>query len=104
MSLALVLNELRTNAVKYGALSVPRGGVEVWGRKDEKGHVVLRGSRPAAHWSDDQQEKALGQDLSGRLYLPRHGLSIGPRASSANCKCQCGPKNFRFNQRALGAK
>jgi two-component sensor histidine kinase len=35
VALALTVNELATNAVKYGALSVPDGGVVVAGRRDD---------------------------------------------------------------------
>jgi two-component sensor histidine kinase len=34
VGLALAINELGTNAVKYGALSVPHGKVDITGRKD----------------------------------------------------------------------
>ena len=43
MALALVLHELATNAVKYGALSVPEGHVVVlWGTTDIEGAARLQ--------------------------------------------------------------
>ena len=41
VSLALVINELATNAVKHGALSVPRGKVEITGKIDDTSHEVV---------------------------------------------------------------
>jgi len=53
VSLALTVNELATNAVKYGALSVPDGGVVVAGRRDDGvGELVITWSEhggPAVH-------------------------------------------------------
>jgi two-component sensor histidine kinase len=41
VSLALVINELATNAVKYGALSVPNGRVVISGHKDDAAHEII---------------------------------------------------------------
>lgn len=41
VAVALVLNELGTNALKYGALSVAGGVVQISGRQDETDHVLL---------------------------------------------------------------
>jgi two-component sensor histidine kinase len=41
VSLALVVNELATNAVKHGALSVPRGKVDITGRIDDASRELV---------------------------------------------------------------
>jgi two-component sensor histidine kinase len=43
-SIAIVLHELTTNAVKYGALSVPAGRLQVEWSRAENGQLVLRWS------------------------------------------------------------
>ena len=41
MSISLVINELCTNAVKYGALSTPNGRVSVTGHLDEAPKTLI---------------------------------------------------------------
>jgi two-component sensor histidine kinase len=41
VGLALALNELATNAVKYGGLSAPAGSVEITGQTDEEAHELV---------------------------------------------------------------
>ena len=43
-SIAIALHELTTNAVKYGALSVPAGRLQVEWSRAENGQLVLRWS------------------------------------------------------------
>jgi two-component sensor histidine kinase len=41
VSLALVINELATNALKYGALSVPNGHVSISGHKEDAANELI---------------------------------------------------------------
>ena len=84
MSLAMVLHELATNAMKYGALSVPTGRVDIsWARLD-KSHPTLQITwretggppvRPPASkgFGTTLIERSLPHDLGGSVslqYLP----------------------------------
>ena len=73
-AIAMVLHELTTNAVKYGALSVPSGRLRVeWSRGD--GHLVIRWSEADGPPVKPPQRQGFGtrvvnrviQDLKGKL-------------------------------------
>ena len=81
LSLSLLLHELGTNALKYGALSVPGGVVRIaWARVDDAGMPSLRvvweerGGPPATPPTDDGFGsrlilRAAEYDLAGRATL-----------------------------------
>lgn len=73
-TIAMVLHELTTNAVKYGALSVPSGRLRVeWSRGD--GHLMIRWSEADGPPVKPPQRQGFGtrvvnrvvQDLKGKL-------------------------------------
>ena len=103
-SLALVLQELVTNAVKYGALSVPDGRVSVgWWRVDGKtkpAHVppgLARERRPSRHFAAGERlwpQRSAGHGRSpagrlGRLRVPsaRSRVHAGGAVRVARAGC-----------------
>jgi two-component system, chemotaxis family, CheB/CheR fusion protein len=81
LSLSLVLHELGTNALKYGALSTPQGSVRIaWAKVDEAGTPSLRftweerGGPPVVPPTDDGFGsqlilRAAEYDLAGRAQM-----------------------------------
>ena len=75
VALAMALHELGTNAVKYGALSVPQGRIAIrWRADHEHLHVewVERGGPPVAPpdkngFGVKMIERALASDLGGEV-------------------------------------
>jgi PAS domain S-box-containing protein len=87
LSLSMAVHELATNAVKYGALSVPEGRVHIeWTlAQSEPAHLVLhwleRGGPPVVlpvrrGFGTRLIERSLAQELSGKVHLTfgRDGL------------------------------
>ena len=73
-TIAIVLHELTTNAVKYGALSIPSGRLRVeWSRGEE--HLVIRWAEADGPPVKPPQRQGFGtrvvnrviQDLKGKL-------------------------------------
>jgi two-component sensor histidine kinase len=89
LSLAMALQELATNAVKYGALSNPAGEVNVhWelSREEDTYHLIMRweesggppvlGDRPPRGFGTRLIERTVRQELNGdvRIEFARSGL------------------------------
>jgi two-component sensor histidine kinase len=84
LALAMALQELATNAIKYGALSAEAGTVEIgWSVTDEAGLPRLhlrweeRGGPPVAAptrrgFGSRLIERSLAQDLGGSVTLAFH--------------------------------
>lgn len=75
-AVALFANELATNALKYGALSAPRGAVHVRTARvgddlemvwEERGQPGSAGAPLSAGFGATLLEKAIGRQLGGRL-------------------------------------
>jgi PAS domain S-box-containing protein len=100
LSLALAVNELATNAIKYGALSVAHGRVDIdwcaiasrtggetelqWRWRESGGPVVLPPSRKG--FGTVLVERVLGSDFGGNVSMDFHpeGLAVVLRMPLAN--------------------
>ena len=77
LSLSLALHELTTNAVKYGALSVPEGAVDVdWRLEDEQLHLQWREHGGPEVNTPERRGfgsrvllQGIGHELNGRVQL-----------------------------------
>jgi len=91
MSLSLLLHEMATNALKYGALSVPNGKVEIrWTVKDEHFALTWRelgGPAPAIPSRQGFGSKLIAMGINGSrdvvLEYPSDGLFARVGASVA---------------------
>jgi PAS domain S-box-containing protein len=83
-AVALGLHELCTNAVKYGALSVPEGRVEiVWTMSD--GHLHLRWSESSGPPVVSPASKGFGTTMLGRGLFADGGVDLAFDASGVVC-------------------
>lgn len=89
-ALALVLHELATNAVKYGALSVPEGRVDIDWRQTETG----RESRTEVEWRESggpavqpPASRGFGSRLIQSAFASRQGeVKIHYKTSGVHCR------------------
>lgn len=86
LSLTLVVHELATNAVKYGALSTPFARIDVdWKVHDSEVQVKWNESGgPAVH---RPTHKGFGSELLQRALLPFHG-SVEPEFAPDGMRCR----------------
>lgn len=86
VSLTLALHELATNAVKYGALSVPEGRVEVgWRREDDAVELVWQesGGPPVS----PPHKQGLGSPLVAGALSSLPGAEVRHEFPSAGVRC-----------------
>ena len=83
-AIAVTLHELATNAAKYGALSVPDGGVQLEWSRAADGQLTLR-------WSESN-----GPPIS----MPTH-LGIGMRVIESMVVAQKGEIQFSWRSHGL---
>ncbi len=91
LAMALAVNELATNALKYGALSAPAGSVEiVWSREAAAGTAPLfrfvwqeRGGPPVR----EPERKGFGTRVIGRLLADDFGGSVELSFEPSGLRC-----------------
>jgi PAS domain S-box-containing protein len=99
IAFGLVVHELATNAVKYGALSRPEGRVVVRavGRKDGSGGFVLEWRESGGPQVAPPARKGFGQTLIGHsfLYSTEGGAEFSFEPTGLVCRISIPPEDLR---------
>ncbi len=67
IALSLIVHEWATNAIKYGALSLPEGRVVIDGRNRGESYELIWHERDGPHLAGAPHHKGIGSDLSDRI-------------------------------------
>jgi two-component sensor histidine kinase len=86
LALGLAINELATNALKYGALSVPTGRLEVSWRRDAQ-HLVLEWRESDGPMVKGAALESFGSRLLKRLVEGQLGGSLRRHLQSSGVTC-----------------
>jgi two-component sensor histidine kinase len=72
-ALAVALHELTTNAAKYGALSEPRGHIDVAWRQEKEGRLILRWTETGGPAVTKPERRGFGSLVTERMISQLNG-------------------------------